>query len=226
MRDKLKATSIHLVISLIVALVILALLFWLWFPSPLMGLGAVQGVQIILIIDLVIGPLLTFIVFKKGKQGMVMDLFIIGLLQILALAYGLWLVSGQRPSYMVLTYQGLEVVSVFDAQQNLTKKQQATLVNVSTSTLSYQGVIPVVQMLEDEDAYKRGLDEINFELDAEIPYVFNIEKYQPIDNLESVAAFSSEVFEQAESCLIVTVTSPHGSAEICMAEQNGKIVSM
>lgn len=121
-----------------------------------MGLGAVQGVQLILIVDLVIGPLCTFVVYKKGKKGMAIDLTVIGVLQIAALAYGLWAVNSQRPSYLVLTYTGLEVVSHYDEQLFLSENNGMTQEGLKSSSLKYQGLIPVLQLVEPSDAYTRG----------------------------------------------------------------------
>ncbi len=44
---------------------------------------------LLLLIDVVLGPLLTLIVYKKGKRTLVMDLAVIAALQLAALTYGL-----------------------------------------------------------------------------------------------------------------------------------------
>jgi hypothetical protein len=53
-------------------------------------------VRLITGVDLVLGPLLTLIVFKAGKPGLRRDLTLIGILQVVALVWGTWLVYDQR----------------------------------------------------------------------------------------------------------------------------------
>lgn len=52
-------------------------------------------------VDLVLGPLLTAIVFRAGKRGLKFDLAVIALLQIAALFYGLHTLWNSRPAYVV-----------------------------------------------------------------------------------------------------------------------------
>ena len=51
-------------------------------------------------IDVLLGPLLTFIVFKQGKNSLKFDLAVIGFLQIAALAYGVFTLLSGRPVYI------------------------------------------------------------------------------------------------------------------------------
>ena len=44
-------------------------------------------------IDVILGPLLTLLVYKQGKKTLLFDLTVIVLLQISALGYGLWTIS-------------------------------------------------------------------------------------------------------------------------------------
>lgn len=46
-------------------------------------------------------PLLTLIVFKKGKTGLRFDLSIIGVVQTISLIIGTWVVYNERPIAMV-----------------------------------------------------------------------------------------------------------------------------
>lgn len=97
-----KAASIHLLISATVALGAAALIFGLWYPSPFArAAGAFDLILVMLGVDLVVGPLLTTIVYKHGKPGMRFDLAVIGLLQASAFAYGMTVVAGARPVFVV-----------------------------------------------------------------------------------------------------------------------------
>jgi len=96
---KLKALSLHFLYSL--ALVgIAALLVQHWYPDWLFWLdGGLQVMQLIVPIDLVLGPLLMFVVFnpKKSFKEKSLDVGVVLVLQWAALGYGLWQAHEQRP---------------------------------------------------------------------------------------------------------------------------------
>lgn len=225
-KEKIKPTLIHVLVSLLAATAVLALLLLYWFPSPLMGLGAVQGVQLVLVIDLVIGPLCTFIVYKKGKKGLVIDFIVIGVLQVSALMYGLWAVSTQKPAFMVLSYTGLEVVSSFDEKHRILDKGKVLPNNLKSETVKYEGVIPVVFMRELEEDSLRGGERIEFEFNETLPYYFDVEKYRKIVELSTLPMIASGQFEFENGCYLIPVSSPHGSSEVCLAEKGGQLVNM
>jgi len=71
-----------------------------WYPTPHFSLsGGWDGLKILAGVDLVLGPLLTLVVFniKKPKKELVMDLSLIVLMQFAALGWGLNAVYQQRP---------------------------------------------------------------------------------------------------------------------------------
>jgi hypothetical protein len=92
-----KASLIHLGLSAVIFVALLYLIVFQWYPQPYFAAdGGWQGVQLITGVDLVLGPLLTLIVFKSGKPGLRRDLTLIGLVQMVALVWGTWLVHDQR----------------------------------------------------------------------------------------------------------------------------------
>ena len=112
-----KAASIHLSISITVGLLTLALLFLVWFPQPYFEAAGGQHLIIVLLgVDLVLGPLLTLILFKSGKRGMVFDLWMIGIVQSTALVYGLFVISLARPAFIVGVVDRFNVVAVSDLE--------------------------------------------------------------------------------------------------------------
>lgn len=95
---KLSAFASHLGISFIIFLVVLYFIVFQWYPPPFFSSdGGWQGIRIIAGVDLVLGPLLTLIVFKPGKKGLKFDLTVIGLTQLAALGWGIWAVHFERP---------------------------------------------------------------------------------------------------------------------------------
>lgn len=98
-----KASLIHLGLSAIIYVPLLYLIVFQWYPQPYFAIdGGWQGLRIITGVDLVLGPLLTLIVFKSGKPGLRRDLTLIGLVQTVALAWGISLVYDQRTA--MVTY--------------------------------------------------------------------------------------------------------------------------
>lgn len=114
-KDKLKAFFIHLVISLIVVLSTYVVIHLLWYPTPLFkaaDAGKILGM--ILIVDLILGPLLTLVVYKKHKKTLKMDLTIIALIQLSALSYGLYSVYEARPVWIAYVVDRFELVRAND----------------------------------------------------------------------------------------------------------------
>lgn len=124
---RLRAFSIHLTISLIVGLALLALAWFVWYPAPM--LFAFGGHEIFLLVvgvDVVLGPLLTLVAFKPGKPKLIFDLVVIAALQAGAMAYGVQAFLEPRPVYVAAVGTSFHVVqatAVTDA--NLRKANTA-----------------------------------------------------------------------------------------------------
>lgn len=96
------AFLVHLGISLAVFGVLAALVVFVWYPDFFFEAdGGWQGLRIIVLVDLVAGPLLTLMVYKPGKPRLKMDLSFIALFQAICLAYGTWVVWDERPLALV-----------------------------------------------------------------------------------------------------------------------------
>ncbi|WP_312592388.1 TfpX/TfpZ family type IV pilin accessory protein [Stutzerimonas nitrititolerans] len=115
MPARLKAFLLHLAASALVALLALLLVFKLWYPTPLhAALGVTHIFLLLLLVDVVLGPLLTLLVYKVGKKTLIMDLAVIACLQMAALGYGLWTVAEGRPAWIVYNVDRFDVVTVVD----------------------------------------------------------------------------------------------------------------
>lgn len=107
-----QASGIHLSLSLLVAVAAFAVMLLVWYPRPLFEAAGGTGLLFILVaVHLVIGPLLTLIIFKAGKRGLRFDLVAIAALQLGALLYGIYVTFEARPVYIVLVKDQFEVVS-------------------------------------------------------------------------------------------------------------------
>ena len=100
--SRFKAFFYHFLISFLVFLVLLYLILIVWYPDFFFAIdGGWEGMRIIIGVDLILGPILTLIVFKSGKPGLKFDLSCIGLLQAVCLAGGVAVVYTERPIYFV-----------------------------------------------------------------------------------------------------------------------------
>jgi len=76
--NRFQAAGIHLAISVVVAAAVLAALLLVWYPQPYFRLAGGAGLMMILIgVDVVIGPLLTLVVFNPAKKSLRLDLAVI-----------------------------------------------------------------------------------------------------------------------------------------------------
>lgn len=105
----------HLGISGIIALLMICLVFGVWYPKPFYeAVGVTKIFLLVLLVDVVVGPLLTLIIAKQGKKSLRFDLAIIGVCQIAALSYGLWVVAEGRPVWLVFNVDRVDLVQAFE----------------------------------------------------------------------------------------------------------------
>jgi hypothetical protein len=99
---KLRAFAIHLAASTTIFLVFLGIMFFIWYPTPYFEVdGGWKVLRVLVGVDVVLGPLLTLILFKPGKPGLKFDMSCIVLMQLSALLYGGTITYQQRPAFVV-----------------------------------------------------------------------------------------------------------------------------
>ena len=107
-----RASAIHLLISLLIGASVFALLFFVWYPRLFFeASGGDRLILLLLGIDVSIGPLLTLIVFRAGKRGLAFDLAFIACCQLVALLYGLSVITAARPVFVVFAVDRFVLVS-------------------------------------------------------------------------------------------------------------------
>lgn len=102
---KLKATGVHLSMSLLVFVYLAYEIYFNWYPQPYFAVdGGWQGIRLVGAVDLILGPLITFLIFdlRKSRKEILFDLTIIAMFQFGALAYGVHATYNQRPLAIVL----------------------------------------------------------------------------------------------------------------------------
>ena len=124
-RDRLKASAIHLSASLLIAALAAALVFGVWYPYPYREIsGGRELFWLVVSVDVVMGPLITLAVFNRRKPlaELKRDLALVALLQLGALAYGLWIVSVARPVHLVFEVDRFRVVHAIDVPADFLEK--------------------------------------------------------------------------------------------------------
>lgn len=106
-----KASFIHLLISILVVGSVAAYVVYFWYPPALMHMAKADRLLMLIAgVDLIVGPLLTLIIYKVGKPKLKLDLAIIGLIQFSFLAYGLYTTWNSRPVFLVAVPDRFELV--------------------------------------------------------------------------------------------------------------------
>ena len=109
--NRWKASATHLVLSVVVIGGIAISAFLLWYPYGLHRVAGLDRILLVMLaIDLTAGPLLTLIVYKRGKPSLRFDLAVITLCQIAFLGYGLHTLWQGRPVFLVGTPETFTLV--------------------------------------------------------------------------------------------------------------------
>lgn len=112
-----QASGIHLLISIAIAAIALFVVLRVWYPPPFFKAEGGSDLLFILIaVDVILGPLITLIVFKAGKPSLRFDLTVIGLVQACALIYGIYVMFVARPVYVALALDEFVTVRANDLE--------------------------------------------------------------------------------------------------------------
>lgn len=99
--SRIRASLVHLAISTIIATAVVCLMVFLWYPPPyFQAMGGGMLLLLMVGVDIVIGPLITLIIFDQKKKSLKFDLAVIGILQLSALMYGASIMFQARPVFI------------------------------------------------------------------------------------------------------------------------------
>ena len=109
--NRFTACSLHLVISAGIAISILLGMKLVWYPDPYFeAIEAGRLILILVAVDVIMGPLITLIIYNQNKPKLKRDLLIVVLLQLAALVYGMYAVFTARPVYAVFNVDRFDLV--------------------------------------------------------------------------------------------------------------------
>lgn len=117
--SRIKFTFIHFSISLVLVLISVLFVFNVWYEAPLnRALGVDHLFRILIVVDVILGPLLCYIIYNEKKKSLKFDLCIIIVLQIAAFLYGFYIISTGKPAWIVFSSNRFELVTVRNITQN------------------------------------------------------------------------------------------------------------
>jgi hypothetical protein len=148
---RLKATALHLLVSLLIVFLAAAVVFLVWFPQGLADL--LRGASLFWLLstcDAILGPVLSFVICSptKSRRMLVFDYAVIAAIQLSALAYGLNVVAASRPVYVVFSVDRLDLVSAFEVEAQDARDLEALRVFPT----SWFGPRPVMLRLPEDTA--------------------------------------------------------------------------
>lgn len=133
--NRYQAFALHIVISLVIFAVLLICITQFWYPGILFDTGnGWKAIALIVSIDLILGPLLTLIIFNPKKSSLRFDLSVIALVQMAALVYGTWTIHSSRP--LAIAYINTSFITFYANAENADDIQK-TVATLKTRQLFY-----------------------------------------------------------------------------------------
>lgn len=208
MKDKFKASFLHFIISSGIIFLFLLVTLLVWYPSPHYELSGLKSILVILLlIDIILGPFLTFVVYKKNKTSLKYDLAVIVGIQIAALFYGVFTVYQGHPVYIVYAIDRFETIAAMDAYPERAKHDEFKTSKLGSPKLAY------ARMPEDTFVRKQLLFEVlsgKPDIDARPEY------YEPFEK------FADQVMQQGLTSQQLTSTPDNSQKLDTFLAQHGK----
>jgi hypothetical protein len=143
---RIKIALRNLIISQVLIILFLVFAYFTWFPYSFSLLGGFTRTALMLIfVDLILGPLLVFIVFKEGKKYLQFDINVLLSIQIMAFIFGAYSLFLKHPAYAVFTGDRFTLTNVSEIYP-----YQPWQKNISTLFLSSPQLV-VAKIPENKD---------------------------------------------------------------------------
>jgi hypothetical protein len=184
---KIPAFLIHFAISGLLVVTLAAAVYLIWYPSPYLEHdGARDILRIVILVDVVLGPLLTLVLFRRGKKGAARDVGIVATLQLVAFVYGAGLIMIYRPAFLVYADDSFYVVRWPEVAEQSKDHERLDQMRVR------KGPTMVVAELPQDPAERKRIRG-----DAAVPYQGDL--YQPMtpERWRSIVAKAIKLEEQA-----------------------------
>jgi hypothetical protein len=183
------AAGLHLAISIAVALAVVVAMLFLWYPAPyFQAMGGSGLLMLVVGVDVVLGPLITLIIFNTKKKSLKLDLMCVAIVQVMALAYGVSTMFQARPVYTLFNNNRFDVVIAADMNAN----ERAKVTDPGFKSLPLTG--PQIVAMETPNDMK----EVERMLSSGIDSRAFSQHYVAYDSKAKEAATASKSFAQIQ----------------------------
>jgi len=198
MMNRYLAAAIHFAISVAVGTALLALMWFVWYPSPLFkAVGGDVLFMVLLSVDVTIGPLLTLVVFNPLKKSLKFDLAVIALLQVGALCFGVWTLFAGRPVYVAALGIRFDVIQ---ASQVVDSDLEAANTSLPLLGPQWVGIREATDAKERERVFESSLSGVDY---GQMP-----QYHAPIENM------AKSLLNHAEPIADLRVRNPERRDEV------------
>lgn len=137
-KNKFKASMIHLALSFTLVSLIIASVIYFWYPNDFLGITHFKDIALLIIsIDLVLGPVLTFVVFASKKKTLWFDLSVIAVIQLSALAYGVNALYQAHPLFITYNHNAFNLIHANEITPSEAKYNQFRVSKFSSPKLAF-----------------------------------------------------------------------------------------
>ncbi len=195
LKNKIKAFTIHLIISIVVTSIIAGVMIYFWYPLDYLDITSFKDIAtLIIFIDLVIGPILTFVVFNPNKKSLKFDLSIIAMIQVSALAYGTFILYQGHPVYLTYAKGSFTLINAQLARPQDAKYEEYRVSKLSSSNLAYAE-------LPNDATQRNELLNISFKGGADLEERVDLYKpyHEHIDEIISNTLDTTKLFSDKKS---------------------------
>jgi hypothetical protein len=152
--SRCSAAGIHLAISAAIACGVLLGMLFFFYPSPyFVAVGGKDLLMILICVDVVLGPLITLIIFNPKKKSLKWDLTAIGVMQVAALIYGAYTMFEARPVYTVFAKDKFVVLTA----NNIDPKLLAKVTRPEFKNVPVMGPAMVIAKQPDNEKEQQDL---------------------------------------------------------------------
>lgn len=125
--SRLQAFGFHFLASATVIAVIFGLVKLVWYPNQLFeAANGFELLKILVLVDLVLGPLIMLIIFNPKKKSLKFDVSAVLVCQMIFLSYGLWALHTARPVYIAYVDNQFFLVKANEIEDSDLEKAEHT----------------------------------------------------------------------------------------------------
>lgn len=225
MSKRLVAGGVHFALSCFFAILIAFLVFFYWYPYPYSEIsGGKELFTIVMGVDVILGPVITIIVFneKKIKKEIKRDLICVGVLQLIALLYGLWTVAIARPVHLVFEFDRFRIVHAVDIPEKLISMTPAGIVAMPYTGPTLVGVREFKNPQEEMEATLMALQGVSLSFRPDLWQTYDASRADVLKKARSVDELKKRFPKDINQIVSVLVKENHGSGTASYLPMTGR----